>query len=320
MTERPSSHAHLRALARLNQSLQLRDRRTLGYAEYGTPDGRPVLYFHGGNGSRYEAQWFAEAAAKHGILLIAPDRPGFGLSTFQPDRQLLNWADDVQDLTEHLGIDRFAAFGLSGGGPFVAALAHAMPERLTRAAIVSGTAPPTAAGRFRGMWFPVRTIFFLARRLPALNRVALKQMASFYADPQKMRNTMLKGLPKPDVRYLNAVPEAVDIFSADAREAHRHGVDGDAHEWQLYVRDWGFRIEDISMEIALWYGRQDVQVPPAMGAFFDRALPNGVLHLIEDGAHFSTINEHIDAIFDYLSPGSDGGKPGTKRSRDAAHG
>ncbi len=301
MTENPSSLAALRAIPRLNQSLTLRDGRTLGYAEYGTPDGWPVLYFHGGNGSRFEAQWFATAAAEHGIRLIAPDRPGFGTSTFQPGRKMLDWVDDVESLTAHMGVERFAVFGLSGGGPFVAALAHAMPDRLTGATIVSGTAPPTAAGRFRGMWFPVRMIFFLARRLPALNRVALRQMASFYADPDRMRQTMLKGLPKPDVRYLTRTPEALDVFSADARESHRQGVDGDAHEWQLYVHDWGFRIEDISMDVALWYGRQDVQVPLAMGEYFARALPRGVLHSIDDAAHFSTVNEHIDAIFDELA-------------------
>jgi len=183
-----------------------------------------VILFH--SMINFTGELFAlteRAVIRHGIRLLAPDRPGFGLSTLQPGRTMLDWATDVEDLTEHVGMARFATFGHSGGGPFVAALVHAMPERLTRAAIVSGTAPPDAEGRFRGMWFPVRMIFFLERRLPALNRVALKQMASFYADPQRMRNRMLKGLPKSDVRYLKDVPEAVGAFSADAREAHRPG-------------------------------------------------------------------------------------------------
>lgn len=300
VTKMKPYHQQLLADVHLNQTMSLRDGRTLGYAEYGKPKGKPILYFHGGNGSRFEAQWFAHAAVEHNIRLLAPDRPGFGLSDFQPGRQLRDWANDVSELADQLGIDQFSIFGLSGGGPFVAALAYFMPERLTRAAIISGTAPSSANGRFKGMWFPVRMIFFLARRLPAVNRIVLRQMGKFYTDPDQMRKTMLRGLPKPDIDFLERVPVAVDIFSADASEAHRQGIDGDAQEWQLYVNDWGFRIEDISMEISLWYGCYDVQVTPAMGEYFANTLQRKNFHLVEDGGHFSTINNHIDAIFDYL--------------------
>lgn len=293
-------HQQLLENPQLNQTIRLSDQRTLGYAEYGVAEGRPLLYFHGGNGSRIEGQWFADAAANNNIRLIAPDRPGFGLSDFQPDRQMRDWANDVNELADQLGIGKFGIFGLSGGGPFVASLAYFIPERLSSAAIISGTAPSSASGRFKGMWFPVRMIFFLARRIPALNRVALQQMGKFYSDAERMRNTMLKGLPKPDVAFLERVPVAVDIFSADASESHRQGIDGDAHEWQLYVNNWGFRIEDISMEIGLWYGRYDVQVTPAMGEYFANTLQQTVFHLVEDGGHFSTINNHIGEIFKYL--------------------
>jgi len=76
----------------LNQTINLSDGRTLGYAEYGVAEGQPILYFHGGNGSRLEGQWFADATTENNIQLIAPDRPGFGLSDFQPDRQIRGWA------------------------------------------------------------------------------------------------------------------------------------------------------------------------------------------------------------------------------------
>ncbi|CAB9499517.1 Alpha beta hydrolase fold [Seminavis robusta] len=302
MAAEESLHERLLGEPKLNQTIKLKDGRQLGYAEYGTADGPAIFYFHGGNGSRLEAQWFAEAAAKRQIRLIAADRPGFGLSYFQQDRQLRDWANDVQELAAALSIhDKFSIFGLSGGGPFVAALAHLIPERLHRAAIISGTAPPDASDRFQGMWCPVKMIFCLARRLPAMHRVALQQMGKFYADPEQMRKTMLKGMPKPDVTFLERVPIAVDIFSADAREAHRQGIEGDAHEWQLYVNDWGFQMEDISMEIGLWYGRYDVQVTPAMGQYFADTLPKSVYHLVDDGGHFSTINNHIDSIIAYLT-------------------
>ncbi|MAU08840.1 MAG: hypothetical protein CL607_03390 [Anaerolineaceae bacterium] len=296
-----SMHDQLLSRPKLNQKMMLKDGRTLGFAEYGAQDGTPVLYFHGGNGSRLEAGLFAQAAMAQNVRLIAPDRPGFGLSDFQPRRQLKDWIADIVELADHMGIDRFAIFGLSGGGPYVAVVVRFLSERITHAAIVSGTAPPVAEGRFQGMWFPVRMIFFLARRVPALNRIVLKQMGKFYSNPDQMRKNMIKGMPKPDVAFLQRVPQAVDIFSADAVESHRQGVDGDAYEWQLYVHDWGFRIEDIQMEVALWYGKHDIQVTPAMGRYFADTLPHNQFHLVDDGGHFSTINNHIGEIFNYLA-------------------
>ena len=91
-----------------NQTIQLKDRRNLGYARFGKPAGRPVFYFTGGNSSRLEGMWFEEAAQQHNIDLIVPDRPGFGLSDFQPGREFLDWPDDVAQLADSLGIDKFA--------------------------------------------------------------------------------------------------------------------------------------------------------------------------------------------------------------------
>lgn len=282
-------------------TIQLRDGRQLGYARYGTPSGRPVFYFTGGNSSRLEGLWFEDAARQRNIDLIVPDRPGFGCSDFQPGRRFLDWPDDVAQLADSLGINRFAVFGLSGGSPHVAAVCSQLSRRVTRAAIVSGVAPPEMPGRFKGMWPPVWMIFFTARYLPALNRMALKGMGSFYADKEQMLKRMKQALPAPDVALIDSRPEVIDIFSAAAKEAHRNGVDGDAWEWRLYVHPWGFDLGDIRTEIGLWYGQFDRNAPVGMGEYLAGQFPNSNLTVVQDGGHFSTINNHIGAIFEYLT-------------------
>ena len=284
-----------------SQTIALRDGRTLGFAQVGSPKGKPVIYCTGGNSSRLEARWFEQAAQEHGVNLIVPDRPGFGLSDYQPQRRFLDWPDDVAQLADVLGIERFALFGLSGGAPHVAAVAHELPERVTRAAIVSGVAPPEMPDRFKGMWPPIRLIFLTARWWPWMNRVLLKQMGAFYADPEQMLARMKQALPEPDVRLIDERPEIITTFSAAAMEAHRNGVDGDAWEWRLYVRPWGFRLEDISTEVGLWYGAVDQNAPVGMGRYLTQVLPNSRLHVVEDGGHFSTINNHIGEILAYLT-------------------
>lgn len=285
---------------KLSQTIILKDGRTLGYAEYGSSEGEPIIYITGGNSSRYEGKWFRGAIEKNQVRLIVPDRPGFGLSTFQKDRRLLDWPNDIIELANALSIEQFSIFGLSGGGPHVLATVHKNPDRLKRIAIVSGTASPEMPGKFRGMWPPVRIIFWSAEKLPKVNRFLLKQMAGFYSDEQQMLKRMKQAMPEPDKDLIEQRPEIIKIFAEATKEAHRNGVDGDAWEWQLYVNSWQFQIGEIQKEIKLWYGLHDQQVPIEMGRYLVRELPNAQLVEVEDGGHFSTINNHIDEILKYL--------------------
>lgn len=283
-----------------NQTLQLSSGRQLGFARYGLSGGRPVFYFTGGNSSRFEGMWFEAAALEQGVDLIVPDRPGFGLSDFQPGRRFLDWPEDVAALADALDIGQFSIFGLSGGSPHTAAVAFRFPTRVERAAIISGVAPPEMPGLTAGMWPPVKLIYFSAARFPGLNRLLLRQMASFYADETQMLKRMKQALPKPDVALLDAHPEILSIFSRAAAAAHRQGVQGDHWEWRMYVQPWGFRLEEINVETSLWYGEVDRNVPPAMGKYLHTRLPNSRLNLVPDGGHFSTINNYISEIFGYL--------------------
>jgi pimeloyl-ACP methyl ester carboxylesterase len=287
-----------------NNVFPLQDNRKLGYALYGVEDGYPVYYFTGGYSSRYEGRWFDTAAREQGVRLIVPDRPGFGLSDFQPGRRFLDWPGDIRQLADALGIDRFAVLGLSGGGPHVAAVALTMPDRVQKAAIVSGVAPPEMPARFQGMWLPLRFIFLTARYLPSINRLMLQQMGKFYADPEQMKARMLSAMPAPDRELFAQRPEILDVFSLSATESHRQGIDGDAWEWQLYIQPWGFNLADIPVEIGLWYGDYDTTAPAAMGAYLHAQLPQSRLAVVGDGGHFSTINNHISAILEYLKPAS----------------
>src|SRR5688500_5461404 len=104
-----------------NNTLLLHDGRKLGYAEYGLPDGKPVFFMHGFGDSRLFGQLFDADARRTGSRLILLERPGYGLSDFQPGRTLLDWPRDVAQAADALIIDRFGVVGFSGGGPHTAA-------------------------------------------------------------------------------------------------------------------------------------------------------------------------------------------------------
>ena len=67
-------------------------------------------------GSRYDALSLVDVARKFNIRIISPDRPGHGTSTFQQDRRLIDYPNDISQLAKYLGIARYHVIGQSGGG------------------------------------------------------------------------------------------------------------------------------------------------------------------------------------------------------------
>jgi pimeloyl-ACP methyl ester carboxylesterase len=55
------------------------------------------------------------------MRLLALERPGFGLSTPEPNRRILDWPIDVQSFAKGMQLDQIAVMGLSGGGPYAPA-------------------------------------------------------------------------------------------------------------------------------------------------------------------------------------------------------
>src|SRR5262249_22818118 len=127
---------------RFEGSVLLRDRRALGYAEFGPATGRPILWFHGTPGACRQIPPEARTACwDRNVRLISVERPGIGASTPHAYRAVVEFADDVRVLAEGLQVDRCAVVGLSGGGPYALACAHEMPERVVAAALLGGVAP-----------------------------------------------------------------------------------------------------------------------------------------------------------------------------------
>src|SRR6266568_3152770 len=145
-----------------DDTLPLHDGRALAFAEWGDPDGAPVVSFHGTPGSRLERHVDDRIYGRLGIRFVTSDRPGYGRSSPHPGRTFLDWASDVEQLLDHLDIERARMLGVSGGGPFALAAAHSLGERVERVAIVSGVGPSDRPGAFEGMDVTERLTYWAA--------------------------------------------------------------------------------------------------------------------------------------------------------------
>jgi pimeloyl-ACP methyl ester carboxylesterase len=294
-----------------DRSITLTDGRALSFAEYGDPAGRPVFYFHGFPGSRIEASIAASTAEAARVRLIAVDRPGYGRSDFKPGRRILDWADDVSTLADELQIDRFAALGISGGGPYLCACALKLAERLTHAGIFCGLGPLDRRGSTRGMPLRNRSILSLAGLVPSTARPMARLVAGVLTGwPDLAMAHFARRLPEVDRAFFRDT-RTRGVFLETFCEALRNGGRGAAWDLRLYTRPWGFTQEEISMPVHFWHGERDTIVPPALARAQIRSLPDCQPLLFPDDAHFSVVFNHMRAMLERLS--ADEGRTSRRR-------
>ncbi len=282
------------------RTLTLAGGRRLGYAEYGKPGGEPALYFHGHPGSRLEPLFAGDAPERAGVRLIALDRPGYGISDFQDGRTLAGWARDVAEVADQLGFETFSVIGSSGGGPYALACAHELPERVTRAGVISGVGPYDAPGATDGMRRTNRIGFQLGARVPPLARLLMWSMArQVRKQPERVVDAIAKAMSPSDAAIAQR-PEVREVLAADLREGFRQGSKGPARDVVLLGRGWGFRLEDIKPQVYLWQGEADRLVPPAMGRHMAAAIPNCRATFYPDEGHLLVV-DHITEIIEQFA-------------------
>ncbi|KAL4999942.1 Alpha/Beta hydrolase protein [Aspergillus recurvatus] len=278
--------------ARSNQAFSLRDGRIIGYAEYGNPKGFPLVYLHGFPSSRLEGSAFDDIARGANLRIIAPDRPGYGLSTFQPNRRILNYPRDTQSLMDHLGVSRFAVLGGSGGGPYALACAYSLPhDRLVGVGILAG-AGPWAAGR-EHISIARRLISLAATNSPTALRALLGGIVTVgrwgvHTRPAtRWLDSWLEKQESAEESTLST-EERRQMALAMVFEAFAQGGAATVQEAVLLSHDWGFRFEDIVYnKIHLWHGQKDAQSPIEMIRYMAKRLPHCVLREFEGETHFT---------------------------------
>lgn len=262
-----------------NQHITLSDGRTLGYAEYGTPQGTPVLFFHGAPGSRLVHADMADSAMRLNIRLIAVDRPGYGLSDVLEGRTMLDWPDDVEALVNSLEIDKFALIGFSGGTPFALACAYKFARRISKVSLAGALAPLDVPGVTQGMSPAVVGLFALARTNPVELR---STFAAIAPTPEAFAATMSVSLGESDKAIFLAHQSE---FEAEYAETLRAGIEGVAADFELNAQSWGFPLDGIKTETHLWCGTEDFNTPPAMTTYLSSTLANSQTFMLQNEGH-----------------------------------
>jgi len=247
-----------------------------------------VFYFHGWPSSRLEARITRDMASEMNLRIIAPDRPGYGLSDFQPHRAIIDWAADVGDLADHLNINRFTVLGISGGGPYAAVCAAGLAGRVHNLLLVCSMGPTDSPEAIAGMVALNRYLLTFARNVPWLaQRVAGLCLSALWGTGDQVIPEQIETcLPERD-RLALADSELRRLLTESSREGLRSGTEGAAWDGFLFSRPWGFDLRSIRIPTLLWHGEQDVVVPSSMGHFLADTIPECQARFYPEDGHFS---------------------------------
>jgi pimeloyl-ACP methyl ester carboxylesterase len=283
-------------LCELDRVFNLPDRRPIGYREYGAADGMPVLALHGTPGSRLKYARAEDAAHTMGLRLICPDRWGYGL-TMPPARPALaGYAEDMERFADGLALETLSVIGISGGGPFAAALAARLGGRVKALALVSPVGPiagTPAAWRLD----PLHALCF--RALPPLPGVISLAFRAFRRllereDGAALRVAMVRAAAADKALLRDeALREAlVRMFRAGLAP----GVRGPVIDMELFSRPWEFEAGGIVAETRLWLGTADKSVPHAPVQLLAGRVPRSELVELAGEGHFWIVRNWLQVL------------------------
>jgi pimeloyl-ACP methyl ester carboxylesterase len=273
---------------RCNQTLHLSGGRSIGFAEYGDPNGFPLLCCHGYPASRYEPAQLAESTFR----LIAPDRPGYGLSTAFAHQNIAAWASDARALLDHLSIDQTAVWGHSGGAPYACAVAAAFPARATGLLLTSAMAPAVPGSR---AGWRLGLLSMLGRN--ALARAALLAPAQFLWRRRSLGGAMvlLRPLWAPTIKSKAELAALDDdrlrMHMKIIREAVLRTGAGVEYDARLYAKPSGVRLGDISAPTLMWHGEEDEIVPFRSTGVYRAEITRLSIHIVPRQGHYSLVPE-----------------------------
>jgi pimeloyl-ACP methyl ester carboxylesterase len=268
--------------------IQLESGTRLDYIVEGDGDAL-VVYHHGTPAAGPVSREIRDAAAAQGFVIAELVRPGYGESARQPGRSVADVVPLVAALADHLGFERFATMGWSGGGPHAIATAALMPERCAAALCLAGVAPygEPDLDFIAGMGEDNIAEFGAALEGEVALETFLSEAAAGLRDVTagEVIEAMRSLLPPVDQAHLTG--EEGEEMAAELRWSLAHGIWGWFDDDIAFTRPWGFDLGAITVPMQVWQGTEDLMVPFAHGQWLASRLPSAEAHLVEGEGHLS---------------------------------
>jgi pimeloyl-ACP methyl ester carboxylesterase len=271
--------------------------------EAGDRSGVPVLFLNGTPGSSLMYEPHVRDAEAKRIRLVSWDRPGYGRSTRHEGRRISDEVANAAAVCDALGIDRFCAWGISGGGPHALALAALLPERCAAAAALAPLAPYGAEDLdfTEGMGEQNIEEFGAIFEGEERHREVLERDRAELSriTPEHLVEAWQSLLGPADVEVTRDGRLAAYILDC-IRDGIGQSLDGWFDDDIAFVRPWGFELGAISVPVLHWQGEQDKFVPFGHGVWLSQRIPGVESRLTAEDGHLTLSERRIPDVHAWL--------------------
>lgn len=255
------------------QHLVLDCGRRLAFSTLGPDGGLPVLYLHGGIGSRLDAtDEMRRCVRELGVQWVAVSRPGFGASDPHPERTAATVARDVGVLVDTRQWQRLLIVGVSSGGPFALTCAAHLEDRVAGVALAASLSPVTPAYLAAGV--PRRVRWFL-RMLVRHPNGAARILGIGVRGARLAERLLGSRLATRHAGPLRAIVEATAC-----------GVRGLIDDFSVAVQPGWRPAGGLNVPVHIWHGGRDPVSPPEDLVLLAGSLPRGEAFVDPDESHF----------------------------------
>jgi pimeloyl-ACP methyl ester carboxylesterase len=284
------------------QTVKTRDARTLEVHEAGDPSGFPVIVHHGTPSAGIPYEPHAALAREQGIRLIGYDRPGYASSTRAKGRRVEDCVADVTEIADALQLDRFASWGISGGGPHSLACAALCDDRLKAVASLAAVAPYGADGLvwLEGMGEDNHVEFGKVLDGEAALREFCEPAAEelIAAGPEDLAQVLDSLLGPEDKAVLTGA------FAEYMHECDVHGLSAGVDGWIdddfAFLEPWGFDVADIDRPVLLLHGDDDRFVPVSHAHWLAARIPGVEARIDPSDGHLTLIERRMREVNAWL--------------------
>lgn len=270
--------------------------RELIYIDEGEKDWKPVLFFSGAGTSAqafYLTEFLHTMRNNLKLRVISLERNGLGMTEFVPDQTYQSYAEDVRELLEHLGVDKFTAVAISGGGPYMSTVADMMPEK-----VVS---------------------LHFAAAYSNFENGPLKSCQALKENPEKYKADLTSWVQNPMVWWdlgANTSVHKIPAFQDTANNEGAHaffirGQMGDVtpalHEYTMFCTvPAPTETSKVQAPVFMYYGTADTSVTPSHADFWKKHYKNSqtqTLRIYEGEGHDVQYRHWDQILLDMAGPG-----------------
>jgi pimeloyl-ACP methyl ester carboxylesterase len=275
------------------------DGRVVGFASYGPTAGSPVIWCHGGPGSRLEPAAFEPFLDDLGLRVVGIDRPGYGNSTPRPGRTIVDWVPDCLAVADHLGLTRFTLVGVSTGGAYAFATAALASDRV-QGVLACCAMSDMRHEPSRAVMDPVacHEVWNAPNRETAVEvaHAALGGNGEAFFDPSSER------LSEPDRAFV-AEMTSQPGFESGLQAMFANGVQGYVDDRLADGPGWvSFDVRSVSCPVTILHGAEDIVVDPVNARHTHELIGHSTLVIEPGHGHMSVIATCVGPLLELAAP------------------